>query len=70
MGNKARNAMGEGIGLAPSNFQNNAEIRNPKTGWNNELVLKIISHKHFLLKIFVMSQIFTIFGTKFIFKYG
>ena len=38
VGDKARSAMGAGIGLAPSNFQNNAEIGNPKNGWDNEFV--------------------------------
>ena len=36
---KARSAMGAGIGLAPSNFQNNSEIRDPKNGWDNEWTL-------------------------------
>lgn len=34
----ARTKMGNGIGLAPSNFTNNSEIWNPKKGWNNEII--------------------------------
>lgn len=34
----ARNRMGDGIGLAPTNFTNNSEIWNPKKGWSNEIV--------------------------------
>ena len=30
--------MSGGLGIAPSNFQNNSEIGNPKTGWTNEFV--------------------------------
>jgi hypothetical protein len=37
-GPKARAVMGGDLGLAPSNFQNNSEIRNPSTEWNNELI--------------------------------
>jgi formylglycine-generating enzyme required for sulfatase activity len=37
-GSKARAVMGANLGLAPSNFQNNSEIRNPSTEWNNEFV--------------------------------
>lgn len=36
--NDARTRMGDGIGLAPTNFTNNSEIWNPKKGWNNEIV--------------------------------
>lgn len=39
MGDKARFCMGSEAGLAPSNFQNNSEISNPKNGWNNEFVI-------------------------------
>jgi len=39
IGSSARRAMGGNIGLAPSNFQNNSEINNPKSRWNNELIL-------------------------------
>jgi len=38
VGDYAHTAMGNGIGFAPTNFQNNAEIWNPKNGWNNALV--------------------------------
>ena len=38
LGDKARSVMGSGIGLSSSNFQNNSEVGNPKTGWKNELV--------------------------------
>lgn len=38
LGEKARTAMSGELGIAPSNFQNNSEIWNPKTGWNNEFV--------------------------------
>lgn len=34
----ARGRMGDGIGLAPTNFTNNSEIWNPKKGWDNEIV--------------------------------
>ncbi len=33
-----RRRMGGNIGLAPSNFQNDSEIWNPKEGWDNEYV--------------------------------
>lgn len=38
LGNKARKAMSGELGIAPSNFQNNSEIGNPKAGWTNEFV--------------------------------
>ena len=38
LGDNARKAMSGGLGIAPSNFQNNSEIGNPKTGWTNEFV--------------------------------
>ena len=38
LGDKARKAMSGDLGIAPSNFQNNSEIWNPKTGWTNEFV--------------------------------
>lgn len=38
LGDKARRGMGGSIGVAPSNFQNNSEISNPKGGWNNTFV--------------------------------
>lgn len=34
----ARTAMGDGIGMASTNFTNNSEISKPKSGWNNEIV--------------------------------
>lgn len=34
----ARQRTGGGLGLAPSNFQNNSEIGNPAKGWDNEFV--------------------------------
>lgn len=34
-----RTRTGGSIGLAPSNFQNNSEIWNPKKGWDNEYVM-------------------------------
>lgn len=39
MGEKARTNMGRESGLAPSNFQNNSEIGNPKNGWDNEFTI-------------------------------
>ena len=42
LGDKARRAMSGQLGLAPSNFQNNSEIGNPKTGWNNTFVSLLI----------------------------
>ena len=46
LGEKARTAMSGQLGIAPSNFQNNSEIWNPKTGWTNEFVrLKITPGK-------------------------
>jgi hypothetical protein len=30
--------MANDLGLAPSNFQNNSEIPNPSTGWDNEFI--------------------------------
>lgn len=41
--NNSRNVMSASLGIAPSNFQNNSEIRNPKTGWNNEFVSIVCS---------------------------
>lgn len=38
LGEKARQAMSGELGIAPSNFQNNSEIWNPKSGWTNEFV--------------------------------
>ena len=38
LGDKARSAMGRELGFSSTNFQNNSEVGNPKTGWNNELV--------------------------------
>ena len=38
LGDKARTAMSGQLGIAPSNFQNNSEIGNPKAGWTNEFV--------------------------------
>ena len=38
IGDRARTEMGGGIGLAPSNFQNNSEIHHPATGWDNEFI--------------------------------
>ena len=38
LGEKARKAMSGELGIAPSNFQNNSEIWNPRTGWTNEFV--------------------------------
>lgn len=38
LGHKSRSAMGRELGLAPSNFQNNSEIRNPDKDWENEFV--------------------------------
>jgi formylglycine-generating enzyme required for sulfatase activity len=38
LGVKSRSAMGGELGLAPSNFQNNSEIRNPAKDWENEFV--------------------------------
>jgi formylglycine-generating enzyme required for sulfatase activity len=37
-GQNARSVMGGNLGLAPSNFQNNSEIRNPSGEWDNEFV--------------------------------
>ncbi|MGL4851810.1 MAG: SUMF1/EgtB/PvdO family nonheme iron enzyme [Phocaeicola sp.] len=34
----ARKALSGNIGLAPSNFQNNSEIHNPASGWNNKII--------------------------------
>lgn len=34
----ARSKMGDGVGLAPTNFTNNSEIWNPKKGWDNEII--------------------------------
>ena len=46
LGDKARKAMSGELGIAPSNFQNNSEIGNPKGGWTNEFVsLNIIPGK-------------------------
>lgn len=39
MGERARYCMGAEAGLAPSNFQNNSEISNPKYGWKNDFVI-------------------------------
>lgn len=38
LGDRARSSMSGQLGIAPSNFQNNSEIWNPKTGWTNEFV--------------------------------
>lgn len=38
LGDKARTAMSGSLGIAPSNFQNNSEIRDPKNSWTNEFV--------------------------------
>lgn len=38
LGDKARKAMSGQLGIAPSNFQNNSEIHNPKGGWTNTFV--------------------------------
>jgi formylglycine-generating enzyme required for sulfatase activity len=38
LGDKSRSAMGRELGLAPSNFQNNSEIRNPAKDWENEFI--------------------------------
>ncbi len=46
LGDKARSAMSGSLGIAPSNFQNNSEIWNPKEGWTNEFVnIKITPEK-------------------------
>ena len=39
MGERARLCMGAEAGLAPSNFQNNSEISNPKDGWKNDFAM-------------------------------
>lgn len=39
LGERARFAMGNEAGLAPSNFQNNSEIQQPTTKWDNEFVV-------------------------------
>lgn len=39
MGDRARYCMGTEAGLAPSNFQNNSEISNPKNGWKNDFAI-------------------------------
>lgn len=36
--NNSRSVISGGLGLAPSNFQNNSEIGNPAGGWDNEYV--------------------------------
>lgn len=38
LGKEARTGMGGTIGVAPSNFQNNSEIHDPKGYWTNEFV--------------------------------
>lgn len=38
-GNNARRNMSGSLGVAPSNFQNNSEIGNPRKGWDNEFVV-------------------------------
>ncbi len=53
LGNKARTAMSGELGIAPSNFQNNSEIHNPKKGWSNEFVsLKIVPDKISMSTVF------------------
>lgn len=39
LGDNARKVMSGGLGLAPSNFQNNSEIAHPAKGWKNDLVI-------------------------------
>lgn len=36
--NNSRSVISGALGIAPSNFQNNSEIKNPASGWNNEFV--------------------------------
>ncbi|MGL5684119.1 MAG: SUMF1/EgtB/PvdO family nonheme iron enzyme [Marinifilaceae bacterium] len=38
VGDKAKTAMSGGLGVSPSNFQNNSEIWNAARGWDNEFV--------------------------------
>lgn len=37
-GDRARQNMSGSLGVAPSNFQNNSEIWNPRRGWDNEFI--------------------------------
>ena len=37
-GERARQNMSGSLGVAPSNFQNNSEIGNPRRGWDNEFI--------------------------------
>lgn len=37
-GDRARRNMSGALGVAPSNFQNNSEIWNPRKGWDNEFI--------------------------------
>lgn len=39
LGKNGRKAMSGQLGIAPSNFQNNSEISNPRKGWNNQFVV-------------------------------
>lgn len=43
-GQNARSVMGGNLGLAPSNFQNNSEIGNPSTHWDNEFIKLTLSN--------------------------
>lgn len=45
LGDLARTASGGGLGVAPSNFQNNSEINKPKERWTNELVTLTVNSK-------------------------
>lgn len=38
-GERARRNMSGSLGVAPSNFQNNSEIGNPRKGWDNEFIV-------------------------------
>ncbi|MBT3748235.1 MAG: SUMF1/EgtB/PvdO family nonheme iron enzyme [Bacteroidetes bacterium] len=48
LGESARHAMSGGIGLAPTNFQNNSEISHPAEGWKN--TINILSVQDGILK--------------------
>lgn len=53
----AREQMSGGLGLAPSNFQNNSEIGNPESGWNNRLVsIKDVDSKIKIEEVFKPTE--------------
>ncbi len=52
----ARSRISGGLGLAPSNFQNNSEIWNPAQGWNNEYVSYTVGNQDIKEKVVYKPQ--------------